>query len=272
VVTCRDPRGWRDHLVELRHTNLQRRLLFPLTYLYEASPWVKQAVRRADAVLTPAPTELHPRIARLYGADVEPEFVPYPVDLPGTAPRKAERPLILFVGRFDRRKRLELFFDLAVQFPQLDFAAVGRAHDPAYDRHLRERYGAIANLDLPGFVPRFGQPGILDYYERAWILVNTAAREGLPYTFMEAAAFGVAILSGVDPERFASRFGCHAQDGDFAAALRWLLEGDRWRALGQSAAAYVAETWSEEASVRRHLEVYRRLGCPVPASDPGPSS
>ena len=76
VVTCRDPRDWQEHLVELRHTNIKRRLMFPVTWYYEASPWVKRSVRQADAVLMPAPTTLLPRIRNLYGADVEPEFVP----------------------------------------------------------------------------------------------------------------------------------------------------------------------------------------------------
>jgi len=50
VVTCRDPRDWRAHLVELRHTTWKRRLLAPASLWYESGPLVKRAVLRADAV------------------------------------------------------------------------------------------------------------------------------------------------------------------------------------------------------------------------------
>ena len=259
VVTCRDPRNWHEHLVELKHTNLKRRLMFPATWYYEASPWVKKSVRNADAVLMPAPSTLLPRIRNLYGESVKAEFVPYPVDIPSQAPQKATEPTILFVGRFDHRKRTERFFQLAENFPGLRFIAVGEAHDKHYDKMLRERYGHLPNLEMPGYVPRFGEHTVRDYYEKAWILVNTSAREGLPYTFMEAAAFGVALLSALDPEKFASRFGYFAADDDFEAGLECLLADNRWRDLGGKGAKYIAETWSPTNCVNEHLRVYRKL-------------
>ena len=259
VVTCRDPRGWREHLTEFRYTSLSRRLMFPVTWLYEASPWVKRAVTRADVVLSPAPTALTARVQRLYGEDIEAEFMPYPVPIPPHPPRKAERPTVLFVGRFDRRKRLEEFFDLAVQFPEVEFIAVGRAHEEAYDRNLRQRYGQLANLHMPGFVSRFDSPGLSDYYERAWILVNTSAREGLPYTFLEAAGYGVALLSCLDPDSFASKFGVHVPRENYADGLRYLLGQDRWRSLGVAGMHYVKSVWNEDACIDKHLTVYQRL-------------
>lgn len=259
VVTCRDPRDWREHLVELRHTNFRRRLMFPVTWYYEASPWVKRSVRHADAVLMPAPTALVPRIRHLYGVGVDPQFVPYPVDLPGRTPVKSSTPMVLFVGRFDHRKRMERFFQLAEKFPDLKFVAVGEAHDRSYDNFLRQTYGHLPNLEMPGFVPRFGEHTVSDYYEKAWILVNTSAREGLPYTFMEAAAYGVAILSALDPEKFASRFGYFAASDDFEEGLNHLLKNDRWQERGESGARFVAETWNEKNCLDEHLRVYENL-------------
>ncbi len=259
VVTCRDPRDWREHLVELRHTNLKRRLMFPATWYYEASPWVKRSVRRADAVLMPAPTALTPRIRRLYGADISPRFVPYPVDLPAQEPVKSETPMVLFVGRFDHRKRMERFFELAEKYPDYRFVAVGEAHDKSYDEHLRRTYGHLENLEMPGFVPRFGARTVADYYEKAWILVNTSAREGLPYTFMEAAAYGVALLSALDPEHFASRFGYYAEKDDFEDGLARLLEDDLWRTRGRLAAQFIAETWNESNCLDEHIRIYEDL-------------
>jgi glycosyltransferase involved in cell wall biosynthesis len=270
IVTCRDPRGWRDHLIELWHTNYTRRLLAPISAFYEASPWVKAAVRRADIVLTPAPTTLDWRIRRLYGSTIRPRFMPYPVEIPARKPVKSSDPLVLFVGRFDRRKRVERFFNLARVFPNIHFTAVGAAHDRLYDRRLRRRAREIPNLELTGFVPRFGTPNVGDYYARAWILVNTAVREGLPYTFMEAAAYGNAILSSVNPEEFASRFGHHVIDDDYVAGLQWLLKNSRWREKGEAAAEFIAGIWDETTCIARHLELYTQLMVD-PITGPGPA-
>jgi glycosyltransferase involved in cell wall biosynthesis len=262
VVTCRDPRSFKDHLIELRHTTTKRRLIAPVTWLYEMSPFVRSAVRGADAVFMPTPSHLAPRIERLYGPGVGPVFVPSPVDIPDRPPQKAEHPMALFVGRWDRRKRIERFFDLAQRFPDVRFVAVGRAHDDAYDARLRTRYGSLSNVEMPGFLPRFGDSALSQAYEAAWVLVNTSVREGLPYTFLEAAAWDCAILSTVDPEKFASRFGYFAgsdNQGDLEHGLRSLLHDGEWHRRGAAAGDYVRSTWSEAESLRRHLEQYEAL-------------
>ena len=256
LVTCRDPRGLAEHLVEWRYSGLSRRLQAPATWLYEASPFVKEAVRRARRVFCAAPF-LRERVRALYG--VEAEFLPSPVRVPIGPLRKSDRPSVLFVGRFDRRKRVEKFFDLARQFPDVRFVAVGRSHDAAYDRRLREGARATSNLELPGFLSLFDTAQLEAHYEAAWILVNTSVREGLPYTFLEAAAHGCAVLSGLDPDGFVSRFGTVAGEENLALGLRSLLEGDLWREKGASGRKYVAETFAEERSLDLHLQVYQEV-------------
>jgi glycosyltransferase involved in cell wall biosynthesis len=256
VVTCRDPRGWRDHRVELRHGSWSRRARFPVTWLYEVAPWVVAAVRAADAVLCPAES-LREKIRRLYGRDAR--FVPSSVELPAREPEKSAEPLVLFVGRFDRRKRVERFFELAQSMPGVRFVAVGRAHEAGYDRRLRRRAERITNLELPGAASRFSGPALASWYERSWVLVNTSAREALPYTFLEALAYGVAVLAPFDPDRVASRFGAVVEGDRFEPALERLLRDDAWRARGREGALWVRGTFSEEASVRRHLELYQEV-------------
>jgi glycosyltransferase involved in cell wall biosynthesis len=261
VVTCRDPRSWRDHLVELRHATWRRRAMFPFTWAYEIGPWVKRAVRRADAVLCPARC-LRGKVRRLYG--VSATFLPSPVAVPAREPRKSPTPLVLFVGRWDPRKRIERFFALAERFPEVRFAAIGRAHEPQYDRRLRRLGGRIGNLEMPGeaspFAAEPGERGALaGWYERAWVLVNTSAREGLPYTFLEAAAHGVALLSGHDPDGVTHRFGEVVAGDDYEGALARLLADGAWRSRGRQGARWVAERFAAERSVDLHLELYRRL-------------
>ena len=70
-------------------------------------------------------------------------------------------------------------------------------------------------------------------------MVNTATREAMPNAFLEAAAHGCAILSAVDPDGFASRFGWHVVRDDFAAGLAALLAHGTWRERGQAARRHV---------------------------------
>lgn len=258
VVTAQDPRTWRDWWIELSCYLDERRYKSLLTWPYEDNPLVWHAVRKADAVFSEA-KHIVPKAKKKYGLAVAPTFLPNPVPLPEGPVVKTDRPTICFVGRFDQRKRPELFFELARRWPQLDFIAVGAANSPRMDRLLRERYGNIANLELTGFLDRFSSPRFAEILSRSWILVNTAAREGLPVTFLEAASYRCAIVSQVDPDEFASRFGYHAEAGDFDAGLAHLLDGDRWRACGGAAHDYVQATHALEVVIDRHLDAYRSL-------------
>jgi glycosyltransferase involved in cell wall biosynthesis len=253
VVTCRDPRALRDHAQEWWYASASMRARFPATWLYEVSPLVRGAVRRASRVFCAAPC-LRPLVRGLYGVDAT--FLPSPIRLPAATPRKAARPTVLMVGRFDRRKRVELFIDLARAHPAVRFVAVGRSHDSAYDRKLRRRMAGVANLEAPGFLSVFDPEALPRLYGAAWILANTSVREGLPYTFLEASAHGCAILSALDPDGFASRFGMAVEEGRWSDGLHALLEGDAWRARGEAGRAYVAETFGEERALDAHLAAY----------------
>ena len=68
---------------------------------------------------------------------------------------------------------------------------------------------------------------------QSWILLNTAVREGLPDSFVEAAGHKCAILSYVDPDGFASNFGYHAKNNDFEEGLTALLANDMWKEKGE---------------------------------------
>jgi glycosyltransferase involved in cell wall biosynthesis len=263
VVTCRDTRVSADWLIELRSWFLDRSFRTLLTFPYENNPLVRRSVRAADAVY--CPNEFSRPIAqRKYRLPRLPGFLPNPVRPPTVAIRKAQHPTVCFVGRWDRRKRPELFFELARVFPEVKFIAMGQARTPALAEELSRRYGALPNLELQGFVDQFSSSRFQETLSQSWILVNTALREGLPRSFLEGAAFKCAILSRVDPDGFASRFGYRVEDDDFARGLRVLLQDGRWRPLGEEAHAYVSQKYGFEASMSQHLEAYQRLVRPAP--------
>lgn len=258
VVTCRDTRVGADWVIELRSWLLEGAFRTLLTYPYENNALVTRAVRAADAVCCPNEFS-RPLAQRKYGLARLPGFLPSPVRPPEVPLQKAQKPTVCYVGRWDRRKRPELFFELARSFPELRFVAMGQARTSARTETLRRRYAGIGNLEMPGFLDQFSSMRFQQLLSESWILVNTALREGLPRSFLEAACFKCAILSRVDPDCFASRFGCRVDHDDFAGGLRSLLAGNAWRERGEAASEYVSSKYGVEQSVSQHLELYQRV-------------
>jgi glycosyltransferase involved in cell wall biosynthesis len=256
VVTLRDPRELSDWLIELRYPSLNH-LQVIANYLYEDNFLVRRAVRRADRLFCAADF-LAPKVARKYHLPVEPSLLPTPVLVPPDI-RKAERPTVCYLARWDRRKRPELFLELARQFPEVRFVAIGSARDSEFDRRLRSRYADLPNLEMTGHLDPFGSDQLSNLLSQSWIMVNTASREGLPNAFLEAGAHGCAVLSAVDPGGFTSRFGVPVSNDDFAGGLRQLLQGQRWREYGERARAYVRATYEQDLAIDKHLSVYREL-------------
>jgi glycosyltransferase involved in cell wall biosynthesis len=190
--------------------------------------------------------------------DQEPLFLPTPVTIPPPS-EKALNPTVCFIARWDRRKRPELFFELAMKFPHVTFIAVGKSRDKNYDDYLRGKYGKLPNLKLIGFVDQFNSQELFEILGKSWILINTASREGLPNSYIEAAAHRCAILSHVDPDDFASQFGVKVLGTDFAGGLEKLLKNNLWRELGERGHRYVKDTFELSNATEQHLRVYNTL-------------
>ena len=256
IVTFRDTRDAADWRTE-RGLPSMNVLQVVANRLYEDNWLVHRAVRRADRCCVAA-RMLAARARAKYSLAHEPEFLPTPVFVPERV-EKDPVPTVCFVARWDRRKRPELFFELARMFPRVRFLAAGKSRDPSYEKTLRNQYGKLANVEMLGFIDQFRGPELSQLLGRSWILVNTAAREGLPNAFVEAVAHGCAILSAVDPDEFASRFGHHARDDNFVRGLTSLLEGNRWRQLGEAGRDYVRQVFALKPAIDRHIEIYTEL-------------
>jgi glycosyltransferase involved in cell wall biosynthesis len=255
LVTFRDPMEKRDWRIEFRHAGPAR--LGTIEYaLYADNFLVTRALHRAHGLYCAA-RFLIPKAARKYGLRRQPLFLPTPVDIPARVTKAAE-PTVCFVGRLHRRKRPELFLNLVKKFPEVHFICVGGTNEHEYEQHLRSTYSGLPNLEMTGTIDQFQTDRLHRILEQSWVLVNTAAREGLPNTFLEAAAHKCAILSGVDPDGFASGFGYLAQgDGDLANGLTFLLTDNRWKERGELGFAYVKSVFGNEAAIDLHLETYK---------------
>jgi glycosyltransferase involved in cell wall biosynthesis len=256
MVTFRDPRDSIDWKMELQLPSLNK-LQVISNYLYENNYLVRNCIKDADAVYTIG-EYLIPKVKKMYDPDFDPKFLPTPVAVPKSV-EKATEPTVCYMARMDRRKRPQLFLDLAEKFPEVKFIAVGKSRHKEWDAYLRQKYQDVPNLEMTGFIDQFSSDRHSKILEKSWIMVNCATREALPNSFIESAAQGCAILSSVDPDNFASKFGYRVSDDDFATGLAFLLENDNWRRCGQRGYEYVKETFEVERAIDLHLDAYRRL-------------
>lgn len=259
VITFRDPLDLRDRWVEFKYAtsgnvSLKAKLGALFYSFYIDNFQVARAVKRASGRYVAAHF-LSPKVAKKYGLAEDPRFLPTPFDIPAPS-KKSETPTVCFVARWDQRKQPELFFELARQCPDVRFIAVGGCSDMARDAMLRETYGDIPNLEMPGVIDQFSDDALFRIYEQSWICVNTAAREGLPNIFVEALSYGCAVLSFCDPDGFSSRFGDFVTPDKLEDGLRNLLKDDRWRDLGQAGYDHVKKVFPVQESLRQHLEAY----------------
>lgn len=256
VVTFRDPRDLTDWKLEYELPS-RSKLQVVLNFIYESNFLVRSSIRKMDGFYSPAKC-LRSKIQGIYKLKELPEFLPTPVPIPQPA-EKSEKPTVCSLARLDRRKRPEIFMDLAEKFPDVHFIAMGKSRDMKWDSYLRDKYKNVPNLELTGFINQFSSNKHTEILDKSWIMINTATREGLPNAFIESASHKCAILSHVNPDDFASEFGYHAKDDDFVEGLQYLLENDRWKDLGKKGHDYIENTFEINKSIQQHISIYEKL-------------
>jgi glycosyltransferase involved in cell wall biosynthesis len=256
AITFLDPRQATDWRTEFRLPSVSP-IQVIANWVYEDNWLVTRAARKADGIYAMAHF-LCEKAKLKYGLSRDPEFLPAPVVLPEKV-EKAPSPTVCFVSRWDRRKRPELFFELAKAFPDVRFLAAGHSRDAEWDSYLRSAYGDLPNLEMLGFIDQFRSDEFSRLLGRSWVMVNTSAREGLPNAFLEAAAHRCAILSAVDPEGFTSRFGYLASGDDFVKGLQALLKDDLWRQRAGKGYQFVRDVFAVDKAIDQHLAAYEQL-------------
>ncbi len=257
LVTSRDPRNFKDWMQELLHPSKN---IFQVisNYVFENNPLVTKAVQKSDKVFYTA-KYLKQKVMSKYKLKNDLEFLPTPIRVPTNQINKSEMPQVCFISRFDRRKRPEVFFQLAPKFPDVKFIAAGESRDKNYQKYLINNFSHLKNLEICGFISQFEDDKFKEILEKSWIFVNTSVREGLPNSILEAMAYKCALLSSVNPESVASNFGIHVHNDDFETGLRFLLENDNWKTLGALGQQYVIENYEFSKSIDKHIQIYRML-------------
>jgi glycosyltransferase involved in cell wall biosynthesis len=259
LITFQNPRTLNDEirtvwslLPEWQNPAFRYPLEIKLKYL---NYLLKKTVSKADR-LTCQAKYIVPYTMSLYNLKETPSFLPNPVEVPQKQLKKADKPTVCFLGRWDKVKRVELFLRLAREFKDVTFIAAGAAGNKQEDLELRQQFADVPNLVMPGVVFGEQKNAIL---EKSWILVNTSSRECLPVSFLEACAYKCAILSSNNPDDFAQQFGYYAKSEDYANGLRFLLDGNMWMEKGLKGHQYVKDNHELNRVIDKHLLLYSEM-------------
>lgn len=165
-------------------------------------------LQRADLII--AQTQRQKNLLRKHW-DLDATVAPMPCDPPATADRNShvgQSGPVLWIGRIDPIKRVELLLEVATRLPTYSFDLIGEfASESGYANSLRRRADAVENLNLLGRRP-FDE--VWAHYQASSLLVCTSAHEGFPNTFLEAMYFGLPVVSTFDPDDIIERFGLGA--------------------------------------------------------------
>ncbi len=204
-------------------------------------------------ILFAAPAEfLAQRAKKTYGLpDTEFHWLPNPIPLPELNEiTYSERPFLFFLARLDPVKRPWIVFELARRFQNVDFLIAGKTNHPKVINPIIDRHASLKNLKFLGHVEGEKKRKLL---RECWGLINTSIHEGQPISFLEAFSYGKCVVSSLNPDNAAERFGYYTGEilGEgldsstldmFARKVQELLDDESLRReKGRLARAYVEE-------------------------------
>jgi glycosyltransferase involved in cell wall biosynthesis len=259
LVTCCDPRDTGEFFNEFINATFSRKIKIPVNYLLEYL-LVKDSVRKADQVYVPA-YFLVEKAQRMFNPPTQVKFLADITHCAEVIPEKKYPIEVLFLGRLDKRKRPEVVFDLMKDFPDIVFNIIGKAEEKKRDNALRSRYAHLPNVRWHGYINKFEEKKKFDeILAGCTAILNSSSREGLPLTFLEAAGMGCAIISTVNPDSFATRFGSLTTAENFRYAIEDLEKNpEKYVNLGKIGHAYIQELYSFSRAIDGHIEEYERI-------------
>jgi glycosyltransferase involved in cell wall biosynthesis len=253
------------------YRDCRKRLPFPLTRLY------RYGLHTADAVI--AQTENQQSLLRSnFGIEAVliRNGIPIPLEeesagagdaagpheVPPPQREGIGTPEFLWVGSIRKRKRPDLYLELARRIPAAAFTMIGGPGDDArYYEHIAGEARSIPNIAYLGFV----QPReIDDYYRRAYAFINTSDLEGFPNTYLHSWIRGVPTLTmEIDPDGIIARHRLGSVTGSFESlveAVRALRDNPSLRSdMSRGARRYVREHHDINERGDDYIRLFERL-------------
>ena len=116
---------------------------------------------------------------------------------------KNKENMILFVGRVERRKRIEKIFEVAMLMPDLQFKVIGHVDDYPYYHELQRLKPGNAEflIDIP-------DDELTATYEKAKYFISFSKWENCPITYLESISQGTPVIAYSMPIRKMIENGC----------------------------------------------------------------
>lgn len=181
-------------------------------------------------------------------------YLPNPIDLDQDyqLDLSQKKKQVIFLGRLEAQKRCWLFCEVAKRMPEYEFYVLGQFF--RYQEDNKRMLAPYMNGDIPNlhFIGHVDGEQKKKMIRESRILLSTAIWEGIPISWLEALSYGTVLVSDLEREELAARFGMYigTVPGDgfegvdkFIPAIRSLMEDDRlYLEKARSAIEYIRKT------------------------------
>lgn len=181
-----------------------------------------------------------------------------PVNLTLEYPRADDPRDILWVGKSDWIKRPGLALDLAARLPDLSFRMVMTFSNKEIWEEIHARASGLRNVTLIDYTP-FNE--VEKHFAEARLFLSTSVFEGFPNAFLQAAKYGVPIVSlVVDPGQMLNARGCGVACGDDLGRVAdelssFSADPERYRRASDAILSYVRMNHDQALIARQYQAV-----------------
>lgn len=162
----------------------------------------------------------------------------------------------VWVANLRRLKRAEWFINLAKQLPQYRFAIAGGVNEQDYYNIIKAETANVSNLDFLG--PQ-SLNAVNELLSKSKLLVCSSEFEGFPNTFLQAWAYGVPVISTVNPSGFITEFGLGKVVSDenelFNATTELMNDNELYEQCRQNIKSYFLAHHDAETAYKKIMEL-----------------